>query len=291
MTKQQSILLDILLTDFTKSEYRGNAGMVNIENVVKGNEKLQALSESELNKLLYIIRKEQIKIGIQLLSGSSIFVVFETHINDFLSIGGFKKLRINKRNELYFKGIGFIIIVLTFIILIYSTFFQKHSQKEVTERILKPPTEKIELQIKPTEKVDLSKVPDSLGLISNKNLIGDFNGDDKMDFASIVKNKNNEKIGVLIIHNSINQESFVFGAGKEVDLMTNLNWIEVFKTLPKGEIISPTLVDEETGDIIGQDENQNFKLIGNGIYMSVEESHGGGIIFWDGKEYNWYHIE
>lgn len=68
--------------------------------------------------------------------------------------------------------------------------------------------------------------------------------------------------------------------------MKNLDWIEVFKTLQKGQIISPTLVDEETGDIIGQDENQNFKLIGNGIYMSGEESHVNVIIFCDGKNIN-----
>jgi hypothetical protein len=280
MTKRQSILLDILLIDFTKPEYRGNGGMVNIEKVVKGNEKLKILSEFELNKLLYIIRKEQIKIGIQLLTGTSIFLVFDSHIKDFLNIGGFKKLRIKKRNELYFKWTGFIIIILTFIILIYSTFFQKSSQKENAE-----------LQDEPTEIVDLTKIPDSLELVTGKKLIGDFNGDNKTDFASIVKNTNNEKIGVLIIHNSKNQDKFVFGSGKEVDQMKDLNWIEVFKTLPKGEIVSPTLVDDKTGDIIGQDESKSFKLIGNGIYMSVEESHGGGIIFWDGKEYKWYHIE
>jgi len=172
------------------------------------------------------------------------------------------------------------------------------SCKEKAERKLEPEKEQTELKIEsikptvePTEKVDLSKVPDSLELIADKNLKGDFNGDNKTDFASIVKNIKNQKTGVLLIHNSENKEIFVFGAGKEVDQMTDLHWVEVFETLPKGEIVSPTLVDEETGDIIGQDESQNFKLIGNGIYMSVEESHGGGIIFWDGKEYKWYHIE
>ncbi len=165
------------------------------------------------------------------------------------------------------------------------------SCKEKTKKKSEPKKEKTELQVKPTEKVHLTRVPDSLELIADKNLIGDFNGDNKTDFASIVKNKSNKKIGVLIVHNSKNQESFVFGAGKEVDQMTDLDWIQIFETLPKGEIVSPTLVDEETGDIIGQDEKQNFKLIGNGIYMSVEESHGGGIIFWNGKEYKWYHIE
>ncbi len=172
------------------------------------------------------------------------------------------------------------------------------SCKKKAERKTEPKKEKTELKaesnkpkVKPIEKVYLSKVPDSLELITDKNLKGDFNGDNKTDFTSIVRNKINQKIGVLILHNSENSESYVFGAGKEVSEMTDLDWIEVFEMLPKGEIVSPTLVDEETGDIIGQDESKNFKLIGNGIYMSVEESHGGGIIFWNGKEYQWYHIE
>lgn len=165
------------------------------------------------------------------------------------------------------------------------------SCKEKTEKLSEPNKEKTELRVELTEKVDLTKVPDSLELIANKSLTGDFNGDNKTDFASIVKNKNNQKTGVLIIHNSENQESFVFGAGQEIDNMTDLNWIEIFKIIPKGEIVAPELVDEETGDLLGPDESQNFKLIGNGIYMSVTETLGGGIIFCNGKEYKWYHIE
>jgi hypothetical protein len=73
--------------------------------------------------------------------------------------------------------------------------------------------------------------------------------------------------------------------------MTNLDWIDTFKTIPKGEIIAPTLVDSNTGDIIGDDETQKFKLIGTGIYMHVDESEGGGILYWTGEKYDWYHIE
>ncbi|XLS27945.1 hypothetical protein ACJD0Z_12135 [Flavobacteriaceae bacterium M23B6Z8] len=186
----------------------------------------------------------------------------------------------------------------TILILMVILILSLSSCKKRAERKLEPEKEQTNFKnesIKPmielTEKVDLSKIPDSLELITDKNLQGDFNGDNKTDFTAIVKNKKNQKTGVLIIHNSKNKEIYVFGAGKEVDQMTDLNWIEVFETLPKGEIVSPTLVDEETGDIIGQDESQNFKLIGNGIRMSVEESHGGGIIFWTGKEYQWYHTD
>jgi phosphopantothenoylcysteine synthetase/decarboxylase len=165
------------------------------------------------------------------------------------------------------------------------------SCKEQAEKKFESEKEKTELKVEPTKKVDLTKIPDSLELVAVKNLTGDFNGDNKTDFASIVKNKINQKTGVLIIHNSVNQEKFVFGAGKEIDNMTDLNWIEIFKIIPKGETVAPELVDEETGDLLGPDESQNFKLIGNGIYMSVTETHGGGIIFWNGKEYQWYHIE
>jgi hypothetical protein len=279
MTKRQAILLDTLLKDFTNSEYQGNVG-VNIDKVVNGNVLFKNLSKSEINNLLYVIRKEQIKNGIELITGESIFVVYKTRINDFLNDGGFKSLRKKRITESLIKWIGFVMTVLTFILLIYSTFFQENIQNE-----------KPELKSETSEKVDLSKVPDSLELIADKNLKGDFNGDNKTDFASIVENKNNQKTGVIIIHNSSNKESFVFGAGKEVDNMTDLNWIEIFKTIPKGEIVAPELVDEETGDLLGTDESQNFKLIGNGIYMSVTETHGGGIIFWNGKEYQWYHIE
>uniref|UniRef100_UPI00404ADB92 hypothetical protein n=1 Tax=Flavobacterium sp. TaxID=239 RepID=UPI00404ADB92 len=167
------------------------------------------------------------------------------------------------------------------------------SCKEKKDSKVEPKKEQFEIKqtVKPTENIDLSKVPDSLKVITDKILKADFNGDDKIDFAAVVKNKKNQKTGVLIIQNSENNENFVFGAGKEVDQMTDLAWIEVFETLPKGQMVSPSLVDEETGDIIGQDESQNFKLIGSGLYMSVKESHGGGIIFWNGEEYKWYHIE
>ncbi|MCB0744323.1 MAG: hypothetical protein KDC67_10495, partial [Ignavibacteriae bacterium] len=68
------------------------------------------------------------------------------------------------------------------------------SCKEKAEKKSEPKTEETESQVQPTEKVDLTKVPDSLELIADKNLIGDFNGDNKADFASLIKKKNNGKI-------------------------------------------------------------------------------------------------
>ena len=116
-------------------------------------------------------------------------------------------------------------------IIIFVLILCLSSCKEKAEKQSELNKEKTELRVEPTEKVDLTKVPDSLELTTDKSLTGDFNGDNKTDFASIVKNKNNQKTGVLIIHNSENQESFVFGAGKEIDNMTDLNWIEIFKII------------------------------------------------------------
>jgi hypothetical protein len=125
----------------------------------------------------------------------------------------------------------------------------------------------------------------------DKIINGDFNGDQIDDFASIVKNLDNGFKGVLIVHDNDNKEYFLFGAGNEINGMTNLDWIDIFNKIPKGEIIAPTLVDSETGDIIGPDESKEFRLIGDGIYMHVDEACGGGILYWTGKNYEWCHIE
>ena len=134
MNKKESILLDILLKDFTTPEYKGNAGMVNIDKVINGNDKLKNLSGLDIKKLLYIIRKEQVRIGINLITGESIFLTYDSHINDFLDGGGFELKHKKERHKLITKWLVFIITILTFFLLIYSTFFQntrakKHSEK------------------------------------------------------------------------------------------------------------------------------------------------------------------
>lgn len=137
MTKRESILLDILLKDFTKPEYKGMAGWVNISDVINGNESLKNISKTELKKLIYIIRKEQIKIGINLVSGESTFVTYDSHINDFLDGGGFKTIRKKYLNKLIFKWTLFVITVLTFILVVIQVYLQvttiKTSQKEPSE--------------------------------------------------------------------------------------------------------------------------------------------------------------
>ena len=134
-------------------------------------------------------------------------------------------------------------------------------------------------------------LPVNILIDKSKIIFGDFNADQNEDFASVVKNLDNGFHGVLIVHNNDKLEYFLFGAGNEINGMKDLDWIDIFEIIPKGKIIAPTLVDTETGDIIGPDESQQFRLLGNGIFMHIEEASGGGILYWTGEKYEWCHIE
>lgn len=136
----------------------------------------------------------------------------------------------------------------------------------------------------------LEVIPDSLRIEGDYVIYGDFNADGREDFASKVTNLQNGKQGVLIIHAG-KEEYHVFGAGKEINEMDDLKWIDIFKPLPNGYKVAATLVDTLTGDIIGPDEKNAFALSGNGIYMHVDEACGGGILYWSRSEYEWLHLE
>lgn len=140
-------------------------------------------------------------------------------------------------------------------------------------------------------KQTIKSLPDSIFIDVDNVIYGDFNGDGQQDFSSIVTNLQDGQTGIVIIEQNNANRYLIFGAGVEVYGMTNLSWIEVFETLPIGEVIAPILVDSESGDIIGPDISKEFNLIGNGIFMTVKEGHGGGIIFWNGTRYDWYHVE
>jgi hypothetical protein len=134
-------------------------------------------------------------------------------------------------------------------------------------------------------------LPDSLQLDPSKMVKGDFNADSRGDFACLVTNFKTKEVGLVIVHNDAEKTLALFGAGQKIYDMTNLDWIGVLETIPKGEIISETLVDSVSGDIMGKKEGSDFVLIGTGIRMSPDEGSGGGILYWMGKRYNWYHIE
>jgi hypothetical protein len=162
MNKQEAILLDIFLEDSILYENKGGTEYANVNRIVKGNDKLKNLSETKVNNLLHIIRKEQVKLHSPLITGESILKTDYTHITNFINDGGFKKIYRKRRNEFYFKWIGFSISVFTFIIVVYPLF---PINNEVVER---DNTQEKKLESKKQEKLQIQQELDSLKILYHK---------------------------------------------------------------------------------------------------------------------------
>ncbi|SNR61088.1 hypothetical protein SAMN06265371_106238 [Lutibacter agarilyticus] len=133
MNWKQAKLLDILLKDFTIIKYKGN-GYTTVEKVKKGNKHLNKLSNLEIDKLLFIIKKEQLKLPKPMLSGDiSIFLANEYTINEFLNSGGFKKIFWKNIWELYLKRLVQLIAIISFIKLVIFGLNKYISQSEKIE--------------------------------------------------------------------------------------------------------------------------------------------------------------
>ena len=136
--------------------------------------------------------------------------------------------------------------------------------------------------------LELGKEFEVLG--SPKFLVDDFNGDEENDIVFPVENRKTKEIG-LILMNQNRYGYHQFGAGNEVAGMTDLSWMEVIEPVKEGTEISKTLIDKETGNIIELDLTSRKTLTTMGINITVEESHGGGIIYWENNRYQWMNQE
>ena len=109
-------------------------------------------------------------------------------------------------------------------------------------------------------------------------LRGDFDGDRKMDYALAIVEIKTEKKGILIYHIGTKLH-FILGAGKLIrDGYENddMDWMDAWKVYDK------KIVEHGVG------ETKIIKLKGEGINADKLES-SSGVIYWDGKEYRWYH--
>lgn len=108
-------------------------------------------------------------------------------------------------------------------------------------------------------------------------LRGDFDGDEKMDYALAVIEIKTEKKGILIYHLGT-KKYFTLGAGKMIREgygSDNMNWMDAWKVYDKTEVE------------LGVGETKKIKLKGEAIEADKLES-SSGLIYWDGKEYRWY---
>ena len=114
-------------------------------------------------------------------------------------------------------------------------------------------------------------------------LEADFNGDDIIDIAIPIKQTKSQKVGFAIIHGQTN-EVFIIGAGTVIKngLSDDMSYIDIWK-VNRRRSNEPGL--DENGDI-----NKNGPLILKNPSIQLEKSEvGGGQIYWNGKEYVYFH--
>ena len=65
----------------------------------------------------------------------------------------------------------------------------------------------------------------------------------------------------------------------------------ILEKVEAGETVAPTLVDEETGDILGEDTTNAVLLKADAVFIHQDEACAGGIIYKKDKHYSWLSIE
>ena len=122
-------------------------------------------------------------------------------------------------------------------------------------------------------------------------LTGDFDGDQKEDVAFLAVNINSGEKGLIILHQDAGNSYSVFGAGTVFEEMRDLYWIGILEKVAAGETVAPTLIDEETGDILGEDTANAVLLKTDAVFIHLKEECGGGVIYKKDKHYSWITIE
>ena len=115
----------------------------------------------------------------------------------------------------------------------------------------------------------------------NKNLnpvwlIGDFDGDQKPDYALSISEITTGKKGILIYHPH-KKNCFIIGAGKALSNKPSddYSWVNAWE------------VSSEKNPELGVGESKRVKLKGQAILVQKLES-SSGLIYWNGKNYQWY---
>ena len=104
-------------------------------------------------------------------------------------------------------------------------------------------------------------------------LEADFNGDKKQDVAILIRNKSSRKIGIAIV--LPDKGITILGAGTPFgNGGDNFDWMDRWSISKKGN------VTVEAG-------GGTLTLIGDALLLEKMDS-ASAIVFWDGKEYQWY---
>lgn len=125
MTYKQAKYIDLLL-----SICKEKNSFVQVTTFKSLSDKFKNTSESDFLKLIAIIRKEQLKMGVELVKGNSYsFTFFKPQITDLENLGGFRKIYLKNIKNILFK---YIFPAATLGILIWSNFIKESDLKSKT---------------------------------------------------------------------------------------------------------------------------------------------------------------
>lgn len=109
-------------------------------------------------------------------------------------------------------------------------------------------------------------------------LIEDFNGNGTADIAVLIANKKTKKRGFIIYHPDMNQ-FYVLGAGEifnEEAQWDDMNWVDNWQ------------INHQKKNPPGVQGGPDLMLKTPSIEITKSEV-GGGIIYWNGKTYTYFH--
>ena len=120
---------------------------------------------------------------------------------------------------------------------------------------------------------------------------GNFNPDDILDTAILVRHKLTGKDALFIKHGGTDK-SFLLKKGKDVGTdFDDFNWVGQFSVTKKGTKVWNNVINDE---IVGEDqipESKKFILKTDGIFVHVDEASGGEIIYYKNGKYAWVQQE
>lgn len=106
-------------------------------------------------------------------------------------------------------------------------------------------------------------------------LQGDFNGDQRLDSAVLVREKSSGKTGIAVIDGASARVSLL-GAGHELpDSGDDFGWMDAWYVFPKSSVGQ------------GATDDAPPELRGDAI-MAIKTESASGLIYWNGKRFAWY---
>lgn len=114
-------------------------------------------------------------------------------------------------------------------------------------------------------------------------LEADFNGDGHLDIALPIRQVDTDKVGFAIMH-GVTNDIYIIGAGTEIPngLSDNMSYIDIWKV--NRERTNGPGLEENTGT------GEKGELILENPSLQIAKSEvGGGLIYWNGREYAYFH--